>query len=56
MMIYLIIGSLTITPNTFMEKKLRQGNVRIAYAPISKVTIYMSKIISSYLFMGIVFL
>lgn len=55
MMIYLIIGSLTITPNTFMEKKLRQGNVRIAYAPISKITIYMSKIISSYLFMGISF-
>lgn len=55
MMIYLIITSLTITPNTFMEKKLRQGNVRIAYAPISKVTIYMSKIISSYLFMGISF-
>lgn len=55
MMIYLIIGSLTITPNTFMEKKLRQGNVRIAYAPISKITIYMSKIISSFLFMGISF-
>lgn len=55
MMIYLIITSLTITPNTFLEKKLRQGNVRIAYAPISKVTIYMSKIISSYLFMGISF-
>jgi len=55
MMIYLIITSLTITPNTFLEKKLRQGNVRIAYAPISKITIYMSKIISSYLFMGISF-
>lgn len=55
MMIYLIISSLTITPNTFLEKKLRQGNVRIAYAPILKITIYMSKIISSYLFMGISF-
>lgn len=55
MMIYMITISLTITPNTFMEKRLRQGNIRIAYAPISKVTIYMSKIISSYLFMGISF-
>lgn len=51
MMIYIIIASITITPNTFMEKKLRQGNIRIAYAPVSKVSIYMSKILSSYLFM-----
>jgi ABC-2 type transport system permease protein len=55
MVMYLIIASITITPNTFMEKKLRQGNIRIAYAPVSKVSIYMSKIISSYLFMGISF-
>jgi len=51
MMIYIIIASITITPNTFMEKKLRQGNIRIAYAPVSKISIYMSKILSSYLFM-----
>lgn len=55
MMLYMIIASITITPNTFMEKKLRQGNIRIAYAPVSKVSIYMSKIISSYLFMEISF-
>lgn len=55
MMMYLIISSVTVTPNTFMENKLRQGNIRIAYAPVSKVLIYMSKIISSYLFMGISF-
>lgn len=51
MMIYIILASITITPNTFLEKKLRQGNIRIAYAPVSKVLIYMSKILSSYLFM-----
>lgn len=55
MMIYLIIASLTITPNTFMDKRLKQGNIRIAYAPVSKVSIYMSKIISSYIFMGVSF-
>lgn len=55
MMIFMIITSITITPNTFMEKRLRQGNIRIAYAPVSKVLIYMSKIISSYIFMGISF-
>lgn len=51
MMIYIIIASITITPNTFMEKKLRKGNIRIAYAPVSRISIYMSKILSSYLFM-----
>lgn len=55
MMIYLILASMTMTANTFMEKKLRQGNIRIAYAPVSKISIYMSKIVSSYLFMGISF-
>ncbi|MFW2490636.1 ABC transporter permease [Clostridium chromiireducens] len=55
MMMYLIISSVTVTPNTFMENKLRQGNIRIAYAPVSRISIYMSKIISSYLFMGISF-
>jgi len=55
MILYLIISSVTVTPNTFMENKLRQGNIRIAYAPVSKVSIYMSKIISSYLFVGISF-
>lgn len=53
MMIFIILSSMTMTANTFMEKKLRQGNIRIAYAPVSKVSIYMSKVISSLLFMGI---
>lgn len=56
MMLYMILTSITIAPNTFMEKKLKQGNMRIAYAPVSKVSIYMSKIIASYLFMEISFL
>jgi ABC-2 type transport system permease protein len=36
MMLYLVITSITITPNTFMEKKLRQGNMRIAYSPVQR--------------------
>lgn len=55
MMIYLIVLSITVTPNTFMERKLRKGNIRIAYAPVSKVFIYMSKVISSFLFMAVTF-
>lgn len=35
--------------NTFMEEKVRKGNTRIVYAPISKFEIYFSKFLSSYL-------
>ena len=55
MIMYLILASLTITPNAFMEKRLRAGNIRIAYSPISKMTVYMSKIISSYIFLLVTF-
>ncbi|WP_406589288.1 ABC transporter permease [Bacillus atrophaeus] len=36
--------------NTFMEEKVRKGNIRILYAPVSKMDIYLSKLISTYLF------
>lgn len=35
--------------NTFMEEKVRKGNIRILYAPVSKMDIYLSKLISTYL-------
>lgn len=55
MIIYLILLSVTMTPNVFMEKRLRSGNIRIAFSPVSKVTIYMSKILSAYIFLIITF-
>lgn len=38
-----------------MEERIKSANLRIAYAPVSRFTIYISKILSSYLFMGITF-
>lgn len=36
--------------NTFMEEKVKKGNARIVYAPVSKNSIYLSKLISTYIF------
>ncbi|MFR8104538.1 MAG: ABC transporter permease [Clostridia bacterium] len=51
MLIYIIISSSTITPTVFMEERIKQGNLRIAYSPISRVTIYTSKLLATFLFM-----
>ena len=50
MMYYIVLAASTITPITFMEKRLQKGNERIAYAPVSKVQIYGSKLLATYLF------
>lgn len=55
LMFYMLLGTITITPNTFMEKRIKSANLRIAYAPISRFIIYFSKILSSYIFMGTTF-
>jgi len=36
--------------NTFMEEKVKKGNIRIVYAPVSKTSIYLSKLLSTYIF------
>ena len=55
MMFYMLLGTITVTPNTFLEKRIKSANLRIAYAPISRWKIYISKLLSSYLFMGVMF-
>ncbi|SCW50021.1 ABC-2 type transport system permease protein [Paenibacillus tianmuensis] len=49
-----IMISMTVT-NTFMEEKVKRGNLRIAYAPVSKTEIYLSKLLSTYIFGVIAF-
>lgn len=56
MMLYMIIYCVTMTPNTFMEARIKQANLRIAYSPISRVEIYLSKLLSTYIFMAIAFI
>lgn len=41
--------------NTFMEEKVKRGNIRIVYSPISKTSIYFSKLLSTYIFGTICF-
>ena len=56
MIFYLILQSATITPTVFMEERIKKGNLRIAYSPVSRIEIYSSKIITSLLFLSICFL
>ncbi|MBG9793995.1 ABC transporter permease [Paenibacillus dendritiformis] len=44
-----IMISMTVT-NTFMSKEVKKGNIRLAYAPVNKTEIYLSKLIATYIF------
>ncbi|AOR24483.1 ABC transporter permease [Clostridium taeniosporum] len=50
LMIYSILSSGMTSANAFMEEKIRKPNMRIVYAPGSVKSIYISKIISSFVF------
>lgn len=43
MMIFVAFLIAMTASNTFMEEKVKRGNTRIIYAPVSKVKIYLSK-------------
>lgn len=53
MMIYVIFNSATISSNSFMEEKIKQGNMRIIYSPVPKSFMYTSKILASFVFSSI---
>lgn len=53
MMIYVIFNSATISSNSFMEEKIKQGNMRIIYSPVPKSFMYISKILASFVFSAI---
>ena len=48
MILVALLIAMTAT-NTFMEEKVKSGNSRIIYAPVSKTSIYLSKLISTYI-------
>ncbi len=47
-----ILISMTVT-NTFMEANVKRPNLRISYAPVSKTEIYLSKLLSTFIFAAI---
>ncbi|MDT8715120.1 ABC transporter permease [Clostridium sp. 19966] len=53
MIIFMALMMAMIATNSFMEEKVKRGNTRIMYAPISKTEIYMSKLLAAYLFGGL---
>ena len=55
MLFYLSVQAATITPTAFMEERTKKANMRIAFAPISRRTIYASKLITTFLFIAIAF-
>ncbi|GGH23491.1 ABC transporter permease [Paenibacillus segetis] len=49
MMIFTALLIAMTASNTFMEEKVKSGNTRIIYAPVSKTQIYLSKLIATYI-------
>lgn len=49
MMIFTALFISMTATNTFMEEKVKSGNTRIVYAPVSKAEIYLSKLLSTYI-------
>lgn len=50
MLIYIIFNTSTIAANSFMEERIKQGNMRIIYSPLPKQFIYSSKILATIVF------
>lgn len=55
-LVYCAANSATIAANSFMEEKLRAGNMRILYAPLHPHLLYRSKIAASWLFSSLLHL
>ena len=56
MLFYLSMQAATITPTAFMEERTKKANMRIAFAPVSRIVIYASKLITTFLLLEIAFL
>ncbi len=56
MIFYLVLTASTVTPTTFMEERIKRPNLRINYCPVSRVEIYLSKLLSTFIFTGSGFL
>ena len=56
LMIYTALSAATIAANSFMEEKIKAGNMRIIFAPVSESYLYLSKIVATFLFTTIFYL
>lgn len=52
-MIYMVFNTSTIASNSFMEERIKRGNMRIIYSPVPESYIYISKIAAAFVFSSI---
>ncbi len=50
MMIYIVFNTSTIAANSFMEERIKQGNMRVIYSPVPTAYMYLTKIAASFVF------
>lgn len=53
MLFFIIMMGSTVPANVFLAKKIKSGNTRIFYSPVSRISIYCSKILACFLVMSI---
>lgn len=53
MVFFVAMMGATVPASLFLEKQLKSANTRIFYSPVSRVSIYLSKIIACFIFMSI---
>lgn len=50
MMVYAALNTATISANSFMEERIKGGNMRLVHAPVSAFAIHFSKTLASFAF------
>jgi len=50
MMLFIVLNTATISANSFMEERIKRGNMRIIYSPVNPFFIPFSKIVASFVF------
>lgn len=55
MLLYSVINVTLTASNTFMERGLKNSNLRVLHAPVSTSAVYLSKIVSTFLFTSVCF-
>lgn len=53
MIVFIAMMGATVPANIFLEKHLKSGNTRIFYSPVSRVCIYMAKILACFVVMSL---
>lgn len=52
-LIYSALNTATIASNSFLEERIKAGNMRILYSPVDNRWLYLSKIIATFVFSSI---